>query len=134
MLRRKVLLIVTLASLLVLSVALSACAENWGYLGSRTVSLLTERDEIMVTASEGMFNAMRLEVKNTGVEFDSLEIVFGNGKKIDVPIREYIPAGGRTRVIDLPGNNRYIRKIIMFYKTVPGNIVPAVIEAWGVKY
>jgi hypothetical protein len=122
-----------LAFCLVLIAALWACAEDWVFLGSKTVSLLTERDEI-IASGQGMFQGLRLEVKNTGVEFDSLQILFGNGEKIDVPIREYIPAGGHTRVIDLPGNKRFIHKIIMFYKTSPGNLIPAQVEAWGVKY
>ena len=131
--KRTVSSIVAAASLLILVVAFHAWADDWMLLGSRTVALIGERDEILVTADMGTFKAIQIRVIDTGVEFDRLVIVFRNGRTIEAPIREFIPAGGSTRVIDLPGRNRIITKIIMHYKTRPGTLDRAQVEAWGLR-
>ena len=38
---------------------------------------------------------------------------------MDVPVREFIPPGGGSRPIDLPGNNRGIDRIEMIYRSMP---------------
>ena len=68
-----------------------------------------------------------------GVEFDRLLVVFRNGQTVEAQIREFIPAGGETRVIDLPGRNRVIARIIMYYTTRPGTLDRAEVEVWGLR-
>ncbi len=132
--RRMAFLIVAMTCFLVFLIVLYACAENWVLLGSRTVALVSERDSIVVTASQGKFNAIRIQVRDRGVNFESLQIQFGDGQLMDVPVRAFIPAGGSTRVIDLPNPPRYINNITFYYKTRPGTLVPATIEVWGLTY
>ena len=42
-----------------------------------------------------------------------------NGGKDEMTIRNFIPAGGETRVLDLKGGDRIIRKVDFFYKSNP---------------
>ncbi len=131
--RKTALLVVTLSCLLVLSAALCAYADEWVFLGKRTVALSADRDEIWVGSGEGTFKAIKLRVLDKGVEFDRLLVVLRNGRTVEASIREFIPAGGETRVIDLPGRERFITKIIMHYTTRPGTLDRAEVEVWGLR-
>ncbi len=125
--------IAAVLSLLILVVVFSARADEWVFLGERTVALVSEQDQIQVTSEMGMFRAIRIQVRDRGVDFESLQIQFGDGQVINVPVRAFIPAGGSTRVIDLPNAPRYINNITFYYKTRPGTLVRAVISVWGLK-
>jgi hypothetical protein len=120
-------------------VSLSACGGDrrggpppgWEFLGERAVNWRVDRDVIPVTASEGRFTAVQLRVRGNGVHILDLKVHFGNGGTQDVAIRSHIPAGGHTRVIDLNGGPRVIRKITMVYKTAGARAGRAVVRAWG---
>lgn len=92
---------------------------DWVRLGCKDVKFLIDRDTLKVGREEGRFSALRVKVRRTPVEMFSLRITFGNGSRLDVPVREFIPPGGGSRPIDLPGNNRGIDRIEMVYRSVP---------------
>jgi hypothetical protein len=92
---------------------------EWTRLGCKDVRFLIDRDTIRVGRQEGRFSALRLKVRRAPVEMFSLRVTFGNGSRIDVPVREFIPPGGGSRPIDLPGINRGIDRIEMLYRSVP---------------
>lgn len=46
-----------------------------------------------------------------------MNIYFENADKFDVAIKNKIPKGGESRVIDLPGGSRSIKKIEFWYET-----------------
>lgn len=98
----------------------SLVAQGWTQLGSAKVHGQTDHDEIMVTALEGDFSAIKLFVENEGIQFERVVVHFGNGRKEELVLRDFIPAGGESRVIDLPGRDRIIRKVTFFYKSNPG--------------
>ncbi len=90
---------------------------RWELLGRREVAFRAEQDTIPVTASEGRFRRLRLEVEGNAIEVIDLRVTFGNGDEQDVQVRERIAAGGSTRAIDLPGEARVIRSVRLRYKT-----------------
>ena len=51
----------------------------------------------------------------------------------DVKIRRVIPSGGETRVIDLPGANRNIKKVMFWYESTERNNKRATVRLWGRK-
>ncbi len=121
---------------LLLAVALlgtipAASAEEWERLGEKTVERRAERDEIVVTATEGRFSKLKFKVAVAGVEFVDVKVHFGTGEPLDVELRRLIPAGGETREIDLPGRKRVIRKVVFVYKTRRGAKRRAVVSLWG---
>ena len=106
------------------SFALSACASSvtpapgdWIRLGSKKVNFRLDRDEILVTARDGKFRKIRLEVSGASVNFHDITIVFGDGSRQKVNVRKTIHEGQSTRVIDLKGGRRVIRKVIFVYDT-----------------
>ncbi|WP_341535187.1 hypothetical protein [Acanthopleuribacter pedis] len=72
---------------------------------------------IEVTGKEGTFKKVKLKVKRRTVEFFDVKIHFSNGEVKDVSLRSTIRPGEATRVIDLPGNKRIIKKVTFVYKT-----------------
>lgn len=129
--RARTLLLPLAFAALIAPVALDAdVGKNWEKLGEKTVERRAERDEIVVTATEGRFTAIKLKVRVAGVNFKDLRIHFGDGDVQDVEVRKLIPAGGETREIDLDGNRpRVIRKVSFVYKSRGAR--RAVVVLWG---
>ncbi|WP_235296396.1 DUF2541 family protein [Portibacter marinus] len=90
---------------------------RWDFLGQRTVNYKLDRDEIVVTAKEGSFRKIKLQVKKAPVEFRKVIVHYRNGNKETIEIRNHIPAGGETRTIDLNGKNRIISKVVFYYNS-----------------
>ena len=123
-----------MASLLVIAILISitaAQAGEWKKLGARNVKHRTERDVILVGAKEGTFKAIKLKVRKSGIHLLDMKVHFMNGDVFDVKIRRLIAKGGETRVIDLPGKNRKIEKVVFWYKSLKKNDKEARIRLWG---
>ncbi len=106
----------TTAMVVCFSLATSA-AGPWTLLGSCKVHGHRDYDEIVVTGSQGDFKAIKLFVQNEGIDFDRVVVHYGNGGMDKIDIRNFVPAGGETRVIDLAGGDRVIRKVVFYYKS-----------------
>ena len=92
-------------------------AKKWDFLGERTVNKSLDKDEINVTAKEGVFKKIKLKVKKSKVEFKRVVVHYKNGDTQKIELRQEITAGGETRAIDLDGRNRVIVKVVFFYNT-----------------
>lgn len=117
--------------ILMFSSVLFAQTSKWHLLGSREVSFITEKDVIVVGADEGLFKTIKLKVKKSAVHFNDMKVHFANGGVFDVKLRKKIPAGGETRVIDLPGNGRNIKKVVFWYYSTLKNPKRAVVKLFG---
>jgi hypothetical protein len=87
---------------------------RWDYLGQSNVDGRRDHDNIRVNA-RGAFRAIQLRVQGGAIEFQRVVVHFENGAASEVEIRDRIPAGGQTRAIDLPGNNRRIDSVEVWY-------------------
>lgn len=88
--------------------------DRWEYLGQAMVNGRNDHDIINVNARGG-FRAIQLQVQGGEIEFQRVVVHFENGGDTDVPIRDRIQAGGRTRSIDLPGDQRRIRSVEVWF-------------------
>ena len=104
---------------------------TWKLLGKKKVAWTVDRDVIVVGADEGTFKAIKMTVKKSGIRINDMKVHFSNGDVFDVKIRRVIPKGGETRVIDLPGKNRNIKKVVFWYKSTKANAKRATIRLWG---
>ena len=113
-------IISVLAILMLAGITTSISAQGWTYLGSAKVhGMGVDHDEILVTGMLGDFTAIKLFVENEGIEFERVVVHFGNGGQQELIIRDFIPAGGETRVLDLTGHDRVIRRVDFYYKSNP---------------
>lgn len=97
-----------------------AFAATWVALGSRTVAPFGDHDSIRVGAGAGRFNRLRLRVSGNAVFLYDLDVVFTNGQHFDVPVRLLFLPGSTSRIIDLPGNTRHIRRVDFTYGKLLG--------------
>ena len=126
------LFIVTLLALAAMSfTSLSGNAGPWELLGSRKVNYAADHDEIVVTRAEGLFTALQIKVKRGPVNMHRIVVHYGNGEKEEIELRNNFQAGSESRVIDLPGNKRVIRKVDFLYDTKNLAQRKAVVELWG---
>lgn len=119
------LVLVTLAS------ALPAAAQKWVFLGQRHVTDRVERDSIEVTSSEGSFDAIRIGVKRSAVRFVKVTVVYGVGTTDELELKDVIPAGGHSRVLDLRGGNRVIKRVEFVYEAKSLGRRGALVEVSG---
>ena len=108
-----------------------ALIGGWEKLGSKKVNYGLDRDEIIVTAAEGRFSKMKLKVKKSAVNMHKLIVHYGNGDSQNVQLKNTIRAGGESRVIDLNGGKRVIKKVVFWYDTKNLANRKAVVEVWG---
>jgi hypothetical protein len=111
--KTKSLILVTLAVLL--SIPAMAVSVRWTFLGEKLVNDRLDHDRLLVTAARGDFNSIQLRVKGASVDFHKVVVVYANGGRDEIELRNTIPAGGTSRVIDLRGNERIIKEVIFWY-------------------
>jgi hypothetical protein len=106
--------------------------RGWVKLGERTVNGRVDRDVIEVGRAEGKFTKLTLVVERSELELLDFDITFGNNEHFHPELRHYFRENSRTRVIDLPGDERTIKRIDVKYRNVPGG-GNAKLEVWGWK-
>ncbi len=106
--------------------------NGWTKLGEQTVNGRVDRDTIRVGAREGKFTKLTIVVEKSELELLGFVVTFANGQKFSPAVKHHFKENSRTRVIDLPGDERMIQKIDVTYKNVRGG-GNAAIEVWGFK-
>lgn len=91
-------------------------AQNWDNLGSKDVTDRSEQDTWHVGSGKGEFRKIKLTVQRKAVRFYKVTVKFENGQTQEIELRNVIPAGGSTRIIDLVGNDRRIDKVDVWYE------------------
>jgi hypothetical protein len=111
----------------------AAPAREWVLLGQRAVNDRADHDVIAVTAARGDFKSIKLTVQRAPVDFHRVVVHYGNGTKQELELRNTIPAGGESRLIDLTGNERVINRVEFWYdaKTIRGR--RAVVRLFGLR-
>lgn len=105
---------------------------SWNRLGERVVNGAggVDRDSIAVTNSEGRFTSIQLRVEHSSLDLYDVVITFGDGTTFSPRTRLVFAQGTNSRVIDLPGGARVIRRVDFRYANLPGG-GRAQIELWG---
>lgn len=94
---------------------------GWSLLGEQTVQGKRDKDVINVGRYEGKFDQLQLVVLDSDIDLKDITVTFSNGEKWSPALRQSFREGQRSRVIDLPGNNRTIAKIELVYANTPGS-------------
>ena len=104
---------------------------RWEKLGMRRVDFRADRDEIIVTAAEGQFDAIKIICRKGAINMHKCIVYYGNGNEEEIELRNNFKAGSESRVVDLNGKDRIIRKVVFFYDTKNFSGRKAVVELWG---
>lgn len=104
---------------------------GWEQLGVRHANLISDHDSFAVGAGRGKFRGIKLEVSNHAVQVFNLRVRFANGDVQDLPVSSYIPAGGSTGYIDLPGFHRTVERVDIVYKTRGSHFGQAQVALYG---
>lgn len=113
------------------SVTTTRVINNWEVLGERIVNMGADHDEITVTARKGTFRKLKFKVTQAPIYVKNVRIVYGNGSSENHKVNETFRKGHFTRVLDLNGKNRVIRKILFNYTTINVGKGRAKIIAFG---
>jgi hypothetical protein len=92
---------------------------GWEHLGVRPVDFRVDHDAVLA-GRQGRFRAIRLDVEGGNLEMFNVKVTFANGETFSPATRLLFSEGTMSRVIDLPGSARVIRRIDFFYRTTGG--------------
>jgi hypothetical protein len=111
----------TLVSLMLLAAYMAGAAQSpdrWDLLGQREVDFRNDHDQIDVGRSEGRYRQSEVRVKNAPIEVSNMVVTFGNGETFKPKLRHKFAEGSGSRIIDLPGERRTIKRIDFNYKSI----------------
>jgi hypothetical protein len=107
--------------------------SDWDHIGVRPVDFRLDHDAIS-GVGDGAFRAIRIDVEGGDLEMFDVKVTFRNGETFSPATRLYFREGTRSRVIDLPGAARLIRRIDFFYRSAPfGAQGRAIVHVYGRK-
>jgi hypothetical protein len=105
---------------------------QWELLGSTRVGRFgLDRDTVDVGRREGKFRSIGVRAKRGGAFVAEVTVVFGNGRKQRIELRQRLREGERSRPIDLKGDERFVKRIEISARARRGNRGPTVLEIYG---
>lgn len=111
--------------------SLPAHAQGWVLIGSQSVGFQTDTDRIS-GRGDGRFRAVRICVAGAPVHFRDVDVRFANGGNQDLPVRRLVRPGQCSQTIDLQGEARAIRQIVLRYNAVPNFRRRATVSVYGI--
>ena len=106
---------------------------GWHMIGESIAKFTKESDEVMIRGSD-KFACVKFKIIDAPIDLASIVLYFDNDENQKNIIGMPIKLEGESRIIDLQGGERDIKKVVFIYKTLP-NIkdMNACIEIWGLK-
>lgn len=105
-------------------------SRGWTLLGGQTVDGRRDRDTLIVGRYQGRFDQLTMVVSDSDLDLQDFTVVFGNGDRWSPKLKHGFKEGQRSKVIDLPGDDRTISKIELAYRNTPGG-GRAKVEVYG---
>jgi hypothetical protein len=91
---------------------------TWRLIGSTQANFAADHDAIIVKGPFDDFRKIKFKVTDAPLNMMRLVVTYDNGMPDKIDVRQNIPQGGESRVIDLKGaGKRSIRKIEFWYDT-----------------
>lgn len=106
---------------------------GWHKIGETTVNFKSDKDAIYVIGAD-KFKSLFIKVTDAPLRVDGAEVYFDNENKQEVEVNTNFKAGTKSRIIDLIGGERSLKKVVFYYKTIPNmQVDKAHVELWGLK-
>lgn len=101
-------------------------------LGTAHVDGITDHDDIKVGHYAGRYHAIMLRVRFAPIQFDHVVIHYGDGQAQTLPVRSFIGQGRSSNWIPLPGGERVINSLELWYgRAQPNNPNRPEVELFG---
>ena len=114
-------------------VAPTKLEPGWHKLGQVRASFSLDKDQIMVDGVD-RFKSIRLKATDAPIEIFDIEVHYVNGEREEIGVQQKLAKGESTRVIDLKGVTRNIKKVVLIYKSIPNTKEDkTVVELYGKK-
>ena len=109
---------------LILSVARSSSAQHgrWELLGTKKIEGRVDHDKISCHGKEE-YRALQFRVSGAAVQFDRIQVEYGNHQTRAYPFRMRVRANGASPALDLAGGYRDITNVEFWYEKA----------SWGTK-
>jgi hypothetical protein len=111
----------------------SLAQGDWVNLGSRKANFGIDHDVIPVAYRDGYFTAIRIDVTKGSMNMLRCVVHFENETKQEVELRNNFAPGSESRIIDLDGDKRYIKRIDFWYDTKGFSESKATVTVFGRK-
>lgn len=109
-------------------------AGGWRLIGTTHASHRADHDAIIVQGPFDDFRRIKFKVTDAPLNMERMVVSYDNGTPEQIDVRQNIPKGGESRVIDLRGvGKRSIRKIAFWYDTKGLLNGQADVTVFGVK-
>lgn len=94
----------------------SSFAIGWKKLGE--VSADVSLDRVTINCSEkGTFKSIKFRVEGAPVEFERVLVKYATGATDDLKFSQSLKAGEKSESLDLRGDRRTIREVILYIKS-----------------
>ena len=108
-------------------------AIGWKFIGDKNVRFGIDHDVIHCGVVNDNFRQIKLKVTDGPIKIYDMKVYFDNGDVQDVSIRNQIRQGGESRIIDLTGGLRGLKKIEFTYETKGVARGRSRVAVWGRK-
>ncbi len=105
--------------------------REWEKLAQAKVNQGLNHDEMNLSEENKPFSAVKIRSVSGGVNLHRCTFHYKNGEKLNVEMRNDIPAGTDSRTIQLPAKKSPIIKVEFWYDTKNYSDQKAVLELWG---
>ena len=107
--------------------------KGWHKIGERIVDFVKDHDEFIVIGAD-RFGAIKFKVTEAPIQLMKLEVYFESGDNQNILVESPVMAGTESKVFNLNGGEREVKKIVFHYKTLPNQTAEkAIVELWGLK-
>jgi len=93
-------------------------AGSWRLIGQTHADHGADHDTIVVKGPYDNFRKIKFKVTDAGLNMQHMVVTYDNGQPDKIDVRQNIPQGGESRVIDLKGvGQRSLRRVDFWYDT-----------------
>jgi hypothetical protein len=90
---------------------------DWRLIGRVQAGHSADHDTLVVQGKHDDFRKLKIKVTDAPVHIERMVVIYDNGEPDRIDVRQEIPQGGESRVLDLKGGKRSLRKIEFWYDT-----------------
>jgi hypothetical protein len=90
---------------------------TWRLLGTTHAQHTADHDVIVVAGPHDYFRKLKFKVTDAPLNMQRMIVTYDDGRPENIDVRENIPKGGESRVIDLRGGKRKLKTVEFWYDT-----------------